>query len=610
MGGQEPDKTRTGNSALKKSAPKRKRAASNRNGIRPGPTLGTSAGTARERSTQFSTRANSLWKRLKCRNKWPRCWWYPLHNQSTESPAEEATQKRYEGCVETVRGTMLAILSFCLFSFVTVVGTPDSALIASEAKIKMPLADTEIAFMYFLVGAIFLLVVLTLYLHIFDTDRRELESRYKISPVSTLFTLNRPLPNALCKFTFYWLVPIVLAAITWKALARLWWGLPLLAVTIAVTGALVWMQIRRCPPDRRLQRNLPLWIVLIGLASVACFAVLHIGAFRRPLNLFRANLSEKWLGGAELRDADLRSASLRGADLSRADLRGADLSVANLQGADLKFANLQGADLRHAQLQAADLRNAELQGADLREAQLQGAALSSAKVLGADLRGAALQGADLTRAQLQAADLRNAELQGADLSFTNLQGADLASAKILLASVSDFPRDLINQSPAPLGLPDMIMSSLTTGAKEQLKRYLKANIIDPKILSVVIDRLDQVLQEPPNQEGGNSWRESWLGYVRTAEEPPADQIALLYAGLACEDTEGYIANSMAVRAKGYTTERFRKGYAKLLARALLNWNCKGGKALTDETRAALQEPSLSARVRVEAARYTLLPHSH
>ena len=54
------------------------------------------------------------------------------------------------------------------------------------------------------------------------------------------------------------------------------------------------------------------------------------------------------------------------------------------------------------------------------------------------------------------------------------------------------------------------------------------------------------------------------------------------------DTEGYIANSMARRAKEFETEDFRDGYAKAFARALLNENCKGGKVLTDETRAALK----------------------
>ena len=49
-----------------------------------------------------------------------------------------------------MRGTMLAILSFCLFSIVAIFGTPDSALIASEAKIKLPFADAEIAFLGFL----------------------------------------------------------------------------------------------------------------------------------------------------------------------------------------------------------------------------------------------------------------------------------------------------------------------------------------------------------------------------------------------------------------------------------------------------------------------------
>src|SRR5262249_33725328 len=153
--------THTGSSASKESAPKRRRAAPNRNGIRPRPTLATSGvHPASERPTQSLTGADSLWKRLQCRNKLPRRWWYPLRHGGTQAPADEAVQKRYEGCVETVRGTMLVILSFCLFSIVAVLGTPDSALIASEAKIKLPFADTEIVFTGFLVGAIFLLVVL------------------------------------------------------------------------------------------------------------------------------------------------------------------------------------------------------------------------------------------------------------------------------------------------------------------------------------------------------------------------------------------------------------------------------------------------------------------
>jgi len=59
------------------------------------------------------------------------------------------------------------------------------------------------------------------------------------------------------------------------------------------------------------------------------------------------------LGGAYLRDADLRDADLRGAYLRGANLWGADLWGAYLRGANLRGANLWGAYLRDADLKAA-----------------------------------------------------------------------------------------------------------------------------------------------------------------------------------------------------------------------------------------------------------------
>ena len=69
--------------------------------------------------------------------------------------------------------------------------------------------------------------------------------------------------------------------------------------------------------------------------------------------------------------------------------------------------------------------------------------------------------------------------------------------------------------------------------------------------------------------------------------------------MACDDTEGYIANRMARRVLEQAEQaaetkapssftHFREGYAKPFASALLNENCQGGKALTDEMRAALE----------------------
>jgi uncharacterized protein YjbI with pentapeptide repeats len=319
----------------------------------------------------------------------------------------------------------------------------------------------------------------------------------------------------------------------------------------------------------------------------------------RDRDLRFALLSRSDLHLADLTNADLRAAQMWRTRVDYAKLRGAQLQGAllkgaQLEGADLRNAQLQGADLSNARLRNADLKGAQflkkaqLQGADLKGAQLQGVDLSNAQLQGADLSNAQLQFADLSNAQLQFADLKDAKLQGADLSYAQLQGADLASAEI---SLVNFPPDLANQSPAPLGLRDLKMSSLTADAKAKLKQVLVANITDRTVLSRVNFRLDQILRRIPlpNWEGEDSWKE----YVNKAKEPSADELAQFHADLACDDTEGYIANSMAGRVKEFETEHFREGYAKPFASALLDENCNGGKALTDENRTALENLALA-----------------
>jgi hypothetical protein len=118
-----------------------------------------------------------------------------------------------------------------------------------------------------------------------------------------------------------------------------------------------------------------------------------------------------------------------------------------------------------------------------------------------------------------------------------------------------------------------------------LKADLNADITDSTLLPVVMSRLDEILRnEPPSWQGGSSWQE----YISKAKEPTAEELARFHAALACDDTEGTIANSMAARAASFETDQFAKDHAKALANALLDETCKGGKALTGETRAALR----------------------
>ena len=83
---------------------------------------------------------------------------------------------------------------------------------------------------------------------------------------------------------------------------------------------------------------------------------------------------------ADVREAaEKNKAYLGGADLRGADLRGAYLGGADLRGAYLRDAYLRGADLRGAYLRGADLRGADLGGAYLRDAYLGGAYLGGAE---------------------------------------------------------------------------------------------------------------------------------------------------------------------------------------------------------------------------------------
>ena len=59
--------------------------------------------------------------------------------------------------------------------------------------------------------------------------------------------------------------------------------------------------------------------------------------------------------------------------------------------------------------------------------------------------------------------------------------------------------------------------------------------------------------------------------------------------MACGERGGYIAKSMAQRAVRYFKDEDRREYVKPLAEALLDENCEGAKALTDEKRAQLRE---------------------
>jgi hypothetical protein len=94
-----------------------------------------------------------------------------------------------------------------------------------------------------------------------------------------------------------------------------------------------------------------------------------IANWRPPMlhqaNLREFDLSRRYLGYADMREANLAGATLFMANLSWANLSGADLSNADLSGSDLSNADLSGAILNGTNLLVTDLHNANLTGANL-----------------------------------------------------------------------------------------------------------------------------------------------------------------------------------------------------------------------------------------------------
>lgn len=88
-------------------------------------------------------------------------------------------------------------------------------------------------------------------------------------------------------------------------------------------------------------------------------------AMLQGANLAGHDLSHRYLGRADMRNAQLSRTNFFMADLSGACLADADLSEADLSGANLSNADLRGAIVTGANLLVADLNNAILTGANL-----------------------------------------------------------------------------------------------------------------------------------------------------------------------------------------------------------------------------------------------------
>jgi hypothetical protein len=344
-----------------------------------------------------------IWHRVFEKSKAPRRWFLPTGPITFSD--DEQWQREHDEVSLTIRRVMLAIVAYSLFCILAL-GAPDVILIASNASIKLPFADTEVSYSGFLIAGPLILIGLFVYLHVFVGYLERLTPPSTRVPLPFIFNMPSSFTRFLADALLYYLVPVVILVFTWKAAPRsesIW----LLFSAELIGTYIIFLKIRRfawdTPPTKFQQaRYGALWLMLAllsGLVSYTPAMSLH-----RPLSLFKADLS----------GLDLRRANLKEAFLEEAKLEGANLRGANLEGANLKQAGMAGAIMLNAKLEGANLNYAFLEGAYLYEADLRGANLKDA-----DLTRADLEGANLTRANLKDADLKGAEVNCGQLKKAN-----------------------------------------------------------------------------------------------------------------------------------------------------------------------------------------------
>jgi uncharacterized protein YjbI with pentapeptide repeats len=396
---------------------------------------------------------------------------------------------------QNARPVFVSILLSCVFIILTVVSTPDAALLSNASLAVLPDLATNIPATSFFWVAPILLLCLYVYLHLHMAGIGE-----TLSELPAVFPDGTPLE----KRAYPWIATNLLRLRGgWRglrfeemvAIGLLWGAVPVTLLVIwlrylpfrdwlmsglhvALIVACFWGAIRlfeqtatkMCRGDlsirhrRGLLCSLGVLLVATTLA-VGLFPILFDANPRRipsfvidvrGADLSRAVLRHKDLRHAAGREANLTGADLRDADLGRADFQrsafvGADLESAGLQRTDLDSADFRNACLRKASMSEADMEDADFRGAYLGRTDLRSRLLTRANFAGANLQNADLRDADLTGANFERTivgcyasqkkelepDIECADLQGALLQRARFAAADLRYAEGLTQAQLD-----------------------------------------------------------------------------------------------------------------------------------------------------------------------------
>jgi uncharacterized protein YjbI with pentapeptide repeats len=394
----------------------------------------------------------------------------------------------------------IAMLTGCLYSWLTIGTTRDSALLTNSATSPLPVIGTAIPIASFYLLAPIVLIAVYFYFHL--NMQRLWEA---LAELPAIFPDGRPLDkmadpwllNGLVRAHFarlrserpplfrtqqylsillaWWVVPLTLLVFWGHFLRRHDWigsGLHIafLAATIGfglVSFALARLTLRGLSRKQLHWRDIPrdsrLHKRIAGFAGVCVIAAILYFCTHQAIDTFTNDFDYsqppkrivpeilKRVGFrpfVDVREEDV-STKLQGwspvhsrkieevAFVKGARLRNANMKSAYAPEAFLVNADLNGADLRNAILTEANLAHADLRNANLSLASLVEADVMETKFYGADLTEANLMGVDLSRADLTEALLIRAVLYNAVLKAAKLTHADLVGAKLSGADMED-----------------------------------------------------------------------------------------------------------------------------------------------------------------------------
>lgn len=394
--------------------------------------------------------------------------------------------KGFEGLKNIAEATsnaqklFVAMLSGCLYSWLTIGTTKDAGLLTNSATSPLPIIGTAIPIVGFYVVAPLLLIALYFYFHL--NMQRLWES---LADLPAIFPDGRPLDkmadpwllNGLVRAHFYrlrekrpplsrmqqglsvllawWVVPFTLFIFWGRFLRRHDWLGSSLHITLlagSIGFGVVSYRLARATL-RGVPRKSFAWRKAVSdvrtyKRAAGCVGVLIVGLIlyyctHQAIDIFTDDFdyskpSENRVSYA-LRHIGFRAfADIREDDVSTKLPTWSPVYSGKVEEiAFVKGARLRDADLKSAYAFQAFMVNADLSGADLRYAMLDEAKLTHADLMRANLALAALVEANLMQSNLAQADLTKSNLLGANLSQANLSEALLIKAVLYRASLKE-----------------------------------------------------------------------------------------------------------------------------------------------------------------------------